>query len=72
MPSMVTKDVFVVVEALVKNQCKCKPCNFLPFSPLPPIFFPNYLIFFFHLHVGNKFVVQFVLIRGWKSFDLRA
>jgi len=44
MPSMVIKDVFVLVESLVKNQCKGKPCNFLHFSPLPPIFFP---IFFF-------------------------
>jgi hypothetical protein len=38
-PSMVTKDVFVVVESLVKNQCKGKPYNFLPFSLLPPICF---------------------------------
>jgi hypothetical protein len=38
-PSMVTNDVFVVVKSLVKNQCKGKPCNFLPFSPLPLIFF---------------------------------
>jgi hypothetical protein len=39
-PSMLTKDVFVVVESLVKNQCKGKPCNFQPFGPLPPIIFP--------------------------------
>ncbi len=38
-PSMVTKGVFVVVESLVKNQCKGKPCNFLPFILLPHIFF---------------------------------
>jgi hypothetical protein len=58
--SMVTKDVFVVVESLVKNQCKGKPCNFLLFIPLPPIFF--FLIDFFHFHVGSKFVVLSVLI----------
>ncbi len=38
-PSMVTNDVFVVVESLVKNQCKSNPCNFLPFNTLPPMFF---------------------------------
>jgi hypothetical protein len=45
-PSMVTKDVFVVVESLVKNQCKGKPCNFQPFGPLPPIFFQFFDCFF--------------------------
>jgi hypothetical protein len=60
---MVTKDVFVVFESLMKNQCKGKPCNFLPFKPLPPIFFPNFLICFVHFHVGSKFVVLSVLIR---------
>ncbi len=64
MPSMVTKDVFVIVESLMKNQRKGKPWNFLPFRPLSPSFFPNSLICFFHLHVGSKFVVQYVLIGG--------
>jgi hypothetical protein len=39
-PFMVIEAVFVVVESLVKNQCKGKPYNFLHFSPLPQIFFP--------------------------------
>jgi hypothetical protein len=34
-PSMVTKGVLIVVESLVKNQCKGKLCNFLPFILLP-------------------------------------
>jgi len=45
-PFMVTNDVFVVVESLVKNQCKGKPCNFLPFIPLPPILFYFFIDFF--------------------------
>jgi hypothetical protein len=45
-PSMVTKDVFVVVESLVKNQCKGKLYNFLTFSPFPPIFLPIFGFFF--------------------------
>ncbi len=28
---MVKKDVLVVDESLVENQCKSKPCNFFPF-----------------------------------------
>jgi hypothetical protein len=57
---MVTKDVFVVIESLVKNQCKGRPCNFLPFSPLPPIF--SQIFIFFHLRACNKFVVLSILI----------
>jgi hypothetical protein len=72
---MVTKDVFVVVGTLVKNQCKGKPCNFHPFKPLPLIFFPNFLICFVHLQVGSKFVVLFVLIGVGKAlvqkFEIR-
>jgi len=37
--AMVTYDVFVVIESLVKNQCKGKPCNFLLLA-FYPIFFP--------------------------------
>jgi hypothetical protein len=66
-PLMVTKDVFVVFKSLVKNQCKGKPCNFLPIKPLPPIFFPNFLICFVHLHVSNKFMVLLILI-GARNF----
>jgi len=40
MPFMVIEDVFAIVESLVKNQCRGKPCNFLHFNLLPPIFFP--------------------------------
>jgi hypothetical protein len=60
--SMVIDDVFVVVESLVRNQCKGKSCNFLPFNLLSPNFFPIFFICFFHLHVGRKFMVLFVLI----------
>jgi hypothetical protein len=61
-PSMVTKDVFAIVESFVKNQCKGKPCNFIFFNPLAPNFFFQFLICFFHLHVGNKSMVLCVLI----------
>jgi hypothetical protein len=65
-PFIVIENVFVVVESLVRNQCKGKSCNFLPFNPLPPIFFPIFLICFFHLHASRKFVVLFVLIGAGK------
>jgi hypothetical protein len=61
-PSMVTKDVFVVVESFVKNQCKGKPYNFILFNLFALIFFFQFLICFFHLHVGNKSMVLRVLI----------
>jgi len=53
---------FNVVESLVKNQCKVKPCNFLHFNLLPPIFFSNSLICFLHLHASNKSMVMSILI----------
>jgi hypothetical protein len=65
--SIVIEDVFVVVESLVRNQCKGKSCNFLFFNPLPPIFFPIFLIFFSHLHAGRKFMVLFILIGAGKA-----
>jgi hypothetical protein len=45
-PFTVTKDVFFVSESLVKKQHKGKPYNFLPFKPLPPIFFPIFPVLF--------------------------
>jgi len=61
-PFMVIEDVFVVVESLVKNQCKGKPYNFLPFSLLPPFFFQLFYSFFSPSCVGNKSMVLSVLI----------
>jgi len=46
-PSMVTQDVLVVVESLVKNQCKGKPYNFLPFIPLTQFFYFKFDFFSF-------------------------
>jgi hypothetical protein len=45
--SMVTKDAFAIVESFAKNQCKGKPYNFIPFNPLPPLFFSNFFIISF-------------------------
>jgi hypothetical protein len=61
-PIMVTYDVFVVIESLVKNQCKGKPCNFLLYNPLPPFFFFNSLIYSSHLHVSSWSMVFSILI----------
>jgi len=42
---MVKKDALVVVESLVKNQCKSKPCNFFPIY-LPSTFLKKIDVFF--------------------------
>jgi hypothetical protein len=65
-PSIVIEDVFVVVESLARDQRKGKSCNFLPFNPLPPMFFPIFFICFFHLHASRKFMVLFALIGAGK------
>ncbi len=58
--SIVIEDVFVVVESLVRNQCKGKSCNFLFFNPLPPIFFSNFFFFFStFMQVGSSWFCLF-------------
>jgi hypothetical protein len=45
--SLVTKDVFAIVEALVKNKCKGKTLQLFPFYLPHPIFFQFFDFFFF-------------------------
>jgi hypothetical protein len=57
-PSMVTNDVFVV-ESLVKNQCKGKPYNFIPFSLLPFFLKINFDFFFTFMQVVSLWFYLF-------------
>ncbi len=63
---MVTEDVFTVIKSLVKNRCKDKPYNFLSFQPFAFNLFFQFFNFF-HLHVGSKSMVMFVLIGAKKT-----
>jgi hypothetical protein len=57
--SLVTKDAFVVVEALVKNQCKGKTLQLFPST--------------FHNHFFSpcscKFMICVCFSKSWRSFD---
>ncbi len=64
--SLVTKDAFVVVEALVKNQCEGKTLQLFP-STFHNQFFFNFLIFFFPC--SCKFMICVCFSKSWRSFD---
>ncbi len=69
LPSMVTKDVFVIVESLVKNEYKGKPNNFFLYA-LHPIFTPIHI--FFHGHASRKSMNCVYFDRGQRSYDSRS
>jgi hypothetical protein len=51
--SLVTKDVFAIVEALVKNQCKGKTPQLFPFNLPHPFYFFQFFDFIFHVHANS-------------------
>jgi len=57
--SLVTKDAFVVVEALVKNQCEGKTLQLFPSN------FHNHFFF----SCSCKFMICVCFSKSWRSFD---